>query len=73
MMLARQEAQATLAARKIIVEGAVGIVHETLAQLRVKSPQKRMDNLAVSRLACNIVTVIVGRSISEHTLTTNLK
>jgi len=72
MMLARQEAQAMLAARKIVVEGAVGIVQETLSQLRNKAPAKTLDKAAVSRLACNVVTVIVGRSISEHTLTTNL-
>jgi len=71
IMLARQEAQATLAARQIIVEGAVGIVQETLIQLRHKTPDKRLNKEELSKLACNIVTVIVGRSISEHTMVTS--
>jgi len=71
IMLARQEAQATLAARKIIVEGAVGIVKETLTQLRTKAPEKKLNKEELSKLACNIVTVIVGRSISEHTMVTS--
>jgi len=71
-MLARQEAMASLAARKIVVEGAVGLVRDSLSELERKAPNKKgLDPKSAARLACNIVTVLVGRSISDHVMTTS--
>jgi len=70
LLLLKQEAQATLAAREVIVEGAIGIVHETV--LRLHSSKNTMNPKDISQLVCKILTMIVSRACSQHTLTTNI-
>lgn len=64
-MLIRQQSQALIDARKIIVEGAVEIVHEAVEMLTHKGfelgPQER------SRLVTNLLTVICGEARVQPT------
>lgn len=58
-MLQRQQAAAVVDARKIIVEGAVGIVENAITELDAKIPGGTLDQGA---LASNLLVVLVGES-----------
>jgi len=75
-MLVRQQAQALLNARKVVVDGAVGIV--TSAVLRLGESGINLDTREQSRLVSNLLAVICGDakvqpmfSISESADATN--
>ncbi len=59
-MLVRQQAEATLDARKLVVEGAVQIAHEAVCSLKEKGIV--MTSEEVSRLASNLVITICSES-----------
>jgi regulator of protease activity HflC (stomatin/prohibitin superfamily) len=64
-MLVRQQAQALVGARKIIVEGAVEIVYEAIQQLQAKG--LGFEPAEQSRLVSNLLTVICGESKVQPT------
>lgn len=64
-MLVRQQAQALVGARKIVVEGAVEIVYEAIVQLGHKGLELPPDER--SRLVSNLLTVICGESKVQPT------
>lgn len=64
-MLVRQQAQALVDARKIVVEGAVEIVHEAIHQLEGKG--LGLADGERSRLVTNLLTVICGESKVQPT------
>ncbi|MDB5384572.1 MAG: hypothetical protein JWM11_218 [Planctomycetaceae bacterium] len=64
-MLVRQQAQALVGARKIIVEGAVEIVYEAIQQLQAKG--LGLEHAEQSRLVSNLLTVICGESKVQPT------
>lgn len=64
-MLVRQQAQALVDARKIVVEGAVEIVHEAIHQLEGKG--LGLADGERSRLVSNLLTVICGESKVQPT------
>lgn len=64
-MLVRQQAQALVDARKIVVEGAVEIVYEAVHQLEAKG--LGLDQSERSRLVANLLTVICGEAKVQPT------
>lgn len=58
-MLQRQQAAAVVDARKIIVEGALGIVEETVSTLNKTTPLGKEEQ---ARLTSNLLVVLVGES-----------
>lgn len=64
-MLVRQQAQALVDARKIVVEGAVEIVYEAIQQLQAKG--LTLDDTERSRLISNLLTVICGEAKVQPT------
>jgi regulator of protease activity HflC (stomatin/prohibitin superfamily) len=65
-MLVRQQAQALVDARKVIVEGAVEIVDHAIALLREKG--HRMQPAEQERLVSNLLLVICGESHVQPTV-----
>jgi regulator of protease activity HflC (stomatin/prohibitin superfamily) len=65
-MLVRQQAQALVDARKVIVEGAVEIVDHAIALLREKG--HRMQPSEQERLVSNLLLVICGESHVQPTV-----
>lgn len=65
-MLVRQQAQALVDARKVIVEGAVEIVDHAIALLREKG--HRMQPTEQERLVSNLLLVICGESHVQPTV-----
>lgn len=68
-MLVRQQAQALVDARKIVVEGAVEIVYEALEQLRAKG--LGMEHAEQSQLVSNLLVVICGEAKVHPTYAVN--
>lgn len=64
-MLVRQQAQALVDARKIVVEGAVEIVYEAIQQLQAKG--LGLEHNEQSRLVSNLLTVICGEAKVQPT------
>lgn len=64
-MLVRQQAQALVDARKIVVEGAVEIVYEAIKQLDAKG--LGLAEVERSRLVSNLLTVICGEAKVQPT------
>lgn len=64
-MLVRQQAQALVDARKIVVEGAVEIVYEAIQQLQAKG--LGLEHSEQSRLVSNLLTVICGEAKVQPT------
>jgi regulator of protease activity HflC (stomatin/prohibitin superfamily) len=64
-MLVRQQAQALVDARKIVVEGAVEIVYEAIRQLEAKG--LGLGEGERSRLVSNLLTVICGEAKVQPT------
>lgn len=64
-MLVRQQAQALVDARKIVVEGAVEIVYEAIQQLEAKNLGLAEGERA--RLVSNLLTVICGEAKVQPT------
>jgi len=64
-MLVRQQAQALVDARKIVVEGAVEIVYEAIRQLEAKG--LGLAEGERSRLVSNLLTVICGEAKVQPT------
>ena len=64
-MLVRQQAQALVDARKIVVEGAVEIVYEAIHQLEAKG--LGLGEGERSRLVSNLLTVICGEAKVQPT------
>jgi regulator of protease activity HflC (stomatin/prohibitin superfamily) len=58
-MLQRQQASAVLAARKIIVQGAVGMVSDALAQLADQGVVE-LDNERRAAMVSNLLVVLCG-------------
>ena len=65
-MLVRQQAEAMLDARKIVVEGAVAIAHDAI--VRMKEHGMPMQPAEVNRLASNIIITICSESRVTPTL-----
>ena len=59
-MLQRQQAAAVVAARKLIVEGAVGMVEMALQQLSEKGVLVNLDDREKSRMVGNLLVVLCG-------------
>jgi regulator of protease activity HflC (stomatin/prohibitin superfamily) len=66
-MLIRQQAQALVEARKVIVEGAVEIVREAI-ELLEKKGLKVSSEAEKSRLVANLLTVICGEAKVQPTV-----
>lgn len=64
-MLVRQQAQALVDARKIVVEGAVEIVYEAIQQLQAKG--LGLEHSEQSRMVSNLLTVICGEAKVQPT------
>jgi regulator of protease activity HflC (stomatin/prohibitin superfamily) len=64
-MLVRQQAQALVDARKIVVQGAVEIVHEAIQQLGQK--ELHLSDGERARLVSNLLTVICGEAKVQPT------
>ncbi len=69
-MLRRQQAQAVVAARSYIVEGAVGMVRQGLERLEAEGVVKLDDRERV-RLATNLMTVLVSENETMPVLPLN--
>lgn len=67
-MLRRQQAEATVAARKTIVTGAVGIVKETLAGLTQETGVE-LDASTKNRLVSDLLVVLAGEQGARPVLT----
>jgi regulator of protease activity HflC (stomatin/prohibitin superfamily) len=68
-MLRKQQAMATVAARKTIVEGAVEIAHGALQRLGERGV--KMDPSEQTRLVSNLLTVICSETDVKPTLSVN--
>ena len=66
-MLRRQQAAAVIAARQLIVEGAVGMVRMALDKLQSDGIVNLSDNDRV-RLTCNLLTVLVSETETQPVL-----
>ncbi|MGE0857499.1 MAG: SPFH domain-containing protein [Gammaproteobacteria bacterium] len=66
-MLRRQQAAAVVAARTLIVEGAVGMVKLGIERLE-QDQVLRLDDAARTRLVTNLMTVLVGDSETQPVL-----
>lgn len=65
-MLQRQQAEAIVDAREVIVKGAVEIVDEAVASLESKGV--KLDKAEKSRLVTNLLTVLVGDHSATPTI-----
>ena len=66
-MLRRQQAEAVIAARQLIVEGAVGMVRMALDKLQSEGVVTLSDSDRV-KLTCNLLTVLVSESETQPVL-----
>ena len=66
-MLRRQQAEAVIAARQLIVEGAVGMVRMALDKLQSEGVVTLSDGDRV-KLTCNLLTVLVSESETQPVL-----
>ena len=66
MMLVRQQAQALIDARSVIVQGAVSITHGALSELEERG--HAFDGSQKARLISNMMTVLAGESRPLPTL-----
>jgi regulator of protease activity HflC (stomatin/prohibitin superfamily) len=64
-MLVRQQAQALIAARQIVVEGAVGIVHDAMVMLAEKGVH--LNDEERSRITGNLLAIICGEAKVQPT------
>ena len=60
-MLKKQEAQATVSARRAIVEGAVGMVQQALARLESKGTVKLSDEKKALMVKNQLVVLICDK------------
>ena len=68
-MLQRQQAQAIIAARRQIVEGAVGMVQEALELLR-EGDVVELDDERRATLVGNLLVVLCGQETAHPVLNT---
>ena len=68
-MLQRQQAQAIIAARRQIVEGAVGMVHEALEMLK-EGDVVTLDEERKAALVGNLLVVLCGQESAQPILNT---
>jgi regulator of protease activity HflC (stomatin/prohibitin superfamily) len=68
-MLQRQQAQAIIAARRQIVEGAVGMVQDALGQLR-EHDVVHLDDDRRAQLVGNLLVVLCGQENAQPVLHT---
>ena len=68
-MLQRQQAQAVIAARKLIVEGAVGMVEQALTDLGSRGVVE-LDDERRATLVGNLLVVLCGQSAPQPVLNT---
>jgi len=64
-MLVRQQAQALISARQIVVEGAVGIVHDAMNLLTQKGVT--LDAADRARITGNLLAIICGEAKVQPT------
>jgi regulator of protease activity HflC (stomatin/prohibitin superfamily) len=69
VMLRRQQAEAIIAARKIIVQNAVGMVHMALAELDQKNVVK-LDDERKAAMVSNLLVVLCGNSDASPVINT---
>jgi len=69
VMLQRQQAQAIIAARRQIVEGAVGMVHEALEMLK-EGDVVTLDDERKAALVGNLLVVLCGQESAQPILNT---
>jgi regulator of protease activity HflC (stomatin/prohibitin superfamily) len=69
VMLQRQQAQAIIAARRQIVEGAVGMVHEALEMLK-EGDVVTLDEERKAALVGNLLVVLCGQESAQPILNT---
>ncbi len=69
VMLQRQQAQAIIAARRQIVEGAVGMVHEALEMLK-EGDVVELDDERKAALVGNLLVVLCGQESAQPILNT---
>jgi regulator of protease activity HflC (stomatin/prohibitin superfamily) len=71
-MLQRQQASAVIAARRCIVEGAVGILQNTVEDLesRLGLETTKSESLDVNRLVTNLLTVLVSQDHVQPVIST---
>lgn len=69
VMLQRQQAQAIIAARRQIVEGAVGMVHEALEMLK-EGDVVTLDDEHRAALVGNLLVVLCGQESAQPILNT---
>jgi len=65
-MLVRQQAEALVDARKVIVQGAVEIAHSAIVELERKGIKLNEDHTA--RVVCNLLVTICGESGVQPTM-----
>ncbi len=70
-MLRRQQAEAIIAARTKIVEGAVGMVDMALRQLGEKD-LLRLDDEKQAALVCNLLVVLCGETEAQPVIHTGV-
>ena len=68
-MLQRQQAQAVIAARKLIVEGAVGMVEQALTDLGSRGVVE-LDDERRATLVGNLLVVLCGQASPQPVLNT---
>lgn len=68
-MLQKQQAQAVLAARKLLVEGAVNIAEEALQRI-AKNPDVPMDDATKARLVSDLLVVLASDRGAQPVVTT---
>jgi hypothetical protein len=68
-MLRRQQAEAIIAARKIIVQNAVGMVHMALEELDQKNVVK-LDDERKAAMVSNLLVVLCGNSDASPVINT---
>jgi regulator of protease activity HflC (stomatin/prohibitin superfamily) len=69
VMLQRQQAQAVVAARSKIVEGAVGMVHSALERL-AKDEVIHLDEERRAAMVCNLLVVLCGHGPAQPVINT---
>ena len=71
-MLQRQQASAVIAARRSIVEGAVGILQNTVEDLEARFGMKaqKSEHLDLNRLVTNMLTVLVSHDNVQPVIST---
>ncbi len=68
-MLQRQQASAILAARRIIVEGAVGMVEDALARIE-KGGMVTFDDDKKAAMISNLLVVLCGERAAQPVINT---